>query len=84
MQQPDPPTVLMITHHVEELSPRTAHVMLMRDGQFIMDGPPDQVITPESLSDVFGCKVFVRKVHGRYWPEVLPEAWLNLITRPPR
>lgn len=72
-------TVLMITHHVEELSPRTAQVMLMRAGRFMHVGPPREVITPESLSATFDCKLFVRRIHGRYWLEVLPEAWLDLV-----
>ncbi len=71
-------TILMITHHVEELSPRTSQVLLMRDGQFVARGEPDEVITPESLSETFDCKVFVRKTNGRFWLEVLPEAWLDL------
>ena len=76
---PHPPTVLMITHHVEELSPRTQHVILMRDGRFTQQGPPADIITPEHLSETFGCKVFVKQTHGRFWLEVLPEAWLDLI-----
>lgn len=79
LARPAPPTVLMITHHVEELSPRTAQVLLMRAGQFIAVGPPESVITPESLSDTFDCKVFVRRHNGRYWLEVLPEAWLEFV-----
>jgi ABC-type hemin transport system ATPase subunit len=47
----------------------------MRDGRFIAGGRPTDVITPESLTATFGCKVFVRRLHGRYWLEVLPEAW---------
>jgi iron complex transport system ATP-binding protein len=82
MLQPDPPTVLMITHHVEELSPRTAQVLLMRQGRIVAAGTPGQTITPESLSAVFGCRVFVRRIHGRYWLEVLPEAWLDLLRQP--
>lgn len=78
---PQRPTVMMITHHVEELSPKTSQVFLMRDGRFIEAGSPRDVITPESLTRTFGCKVFVRRVHGRYWLEVLPEAWLDLIDR---
>ncbi|MBL4699848.1 MAG: ATP-binding cassette domain-containing protein [Phycisphaeraceae bacterium] len=76
---PDAPTVLFITHHVEELPLSTQKILLIRDGQIIADGKPDDVITPESLTQVFGCKVFVRKIHGRFWLEVLPEAWLDLI-----
>ena len=81
LAQPNPPTVLMITHHVEELSPRTSKVFLMRDGQFIAQGKPNDVITPEALTETFGCKVYVKQRNGRFWLEVLPEAWLDLIKR---
>jgi iron complex transport system ATP-binding protein len=77
--KPDAPTVLFITHHVEELPPTTSQVILLRDGKITAHGKPDDVITPESLTKVYGCKVFVRKIHGRFWLEVLPEAWLDLI-----
>lgn len=73
------PALLMITHHVEELSPRTSQVLLMKQGRFVASGKPDEVINPETLSEVYGCKVFVRKTHGRFWLEVLPEAWLDLV-----
>lgn len=81
LSAPNPPTVILITHHVEELSPRTQCVLMMRDGVITASGPPDQVITPESLTETFGCKVFVKKLHGRYWLEVLPDAWLDIIGR---
>lgn len=73
------PAVLMITHHVEELSPQTQKVVLMQRGRIVRVGRPEDVITPEALSDTFGCKVHVRRSHGRYWLEVLPEAWIDLI-----
>ena len=79
LARPDAPAVLMITHHVEELSPRTSRVFLMKAGRFVAEGPPDQIITPERLTDVFGCRVYVRRLHGRYWLEVLPEAWLDFV-----
>ena len=75
---PNPPTILMITHHVEELSPQTHQVLMMKDGRFTAQGPPDRIITPETLTKTFDCKVFVRKLHGRFWLEVLPEAWGEL------
>jgi len=79
LRRPDAPAVLMITHHVEELSPNTHRVMLMNRGRFIATGPPQAIITPERLSEAFGCKVFVERVHGRYWLKVLPEAWIDLV-----
>jgi iron complex transport system ATP-binding protein len=79
LQHPNPPAVLMITHHVEELSPRTSQVLLMKRGQFIARGPAKEIVTPELLTQTFDCKVFVRRIHGRFWLEVLPEAWLELV-----
>lgn len=79
LSSPNPPAVLMITHHVEELPRQTMQVFLMQNGRFVAQGLPEQVITPEQLSSVFGCKVFVQQRHGRYWLEVLPEAWLDLV-----
>jgi len=81
------PAVLYITHHVEELSPRTAQVLLMKQGRIAAAGRPDRVITPESLTSVFGCPVYVRRVWGRWQLEVLPEAWASLMpggASPPR
>ena len=81
LSRPNPPTMLMITHHVEELSPRTKNVLLMRNGRVVAQGTPYEVVTPEYLTQTFGCKVFVKKIHGRFWLEVLPEAWLDLVPR---
>jgi iron complex transport system ATP-binding protein len=73
-------TVIMVTHHVEEMSPKTDQVMLLKNGTMHAVGTPAHVITPEMLSSVFGCKVFVQKRSGRWWLEVLPEVWLDLLT----
>lgn len=78
LRHPEPPAVLMITHHVEEVPRQASRVVLMRDGRIEDAGPPHQTLTPEKLTRAFGCKVYVRRVHGRYWTEVLPEAWLEL------
>ena len=37
--------MLMITHHVEELSPQTAKVALMRRGRSETTGTPDEAVT---------------------------------------
>ncbi len=74
---PDPPAILMITHHLEELTRSTLHVILMRQGSVLAQGAPDAVLTPENLSSAFNCKVSVRRASGRFYAEVLPEAWLD-------
>ncbi|MBH04763.1 MAG: cobalamin/Fe3+-siderophore ABC transporter ATP-binding protein [Phycisphaeraceae bacterium] len=76
-----PPTVLMITHHVEELSPQTCHVILMRNGQVMAAGTPDKMITGKSLSQTFCCSVSVDHRYGRWWTRVTPGAWFRLLGR---
>ncbi len=72
-------TTIMITHHVEEISPTTSQLLLLKQGRIHTAGHPSKIITPETLTDVFDTKVFVQKRSNRYWLEVLPEAWLELL-----
>ena len=72
-------TVIMVTHHVEEIGARTDQVVLLSEGKVTAAGRPVDVISPESLTKVFGCKVYVQRRGGRWWLEVLPEAWLDLL-----
>ncbi len=73
------PTVIMVTHHVEEISSVTSQVMLLKGGRIAVIGGADEVITSDNLTDVLGCGVVVEKRSGRYWLEVLPEAWSELV-----
>ena len=77
-----PPTVVLITHHVEELPPATSHVLLLDNGSVAADGPPAEVLRAEILSRVYHCPLEVRHANGRYRVEVHPAAWEALLRRP--
>ncbi|MEM9702322.1 MAG: ATP-binding cassette domain-containing protein [Planctomycetota bacterium] len=74
------PTVLLITHHVEEIPGDADRVWLMRGGRLTHDGPPSKVLTDPALTAAFGCAVQVRREHGRYWALVAATPWV----RPPK
>jgi iron complex transport system ATP-binding protein len=74
-----PPTVVMITHHPEELPPATGRVLLMQNGKVTADGAPAEVLRSEILSRVYGCPVEVRLSNGRYYLEVHPGGWTDLL-----
>lgn len=74
------PTILMITHHVEELPPATSKVLVLADGKVAASGTPEEVLRPEVLSAVYRCPVQVRQSGGRYYLEVHPSAWNGLIS----
>ena len=59
-EDPNPPAVLLITHHVEELPARTHEAWLLEDGRLGAVGPPAEVLTGENLSRAFGTPVRVR------------------------
>ncbi len=73
------PAVVVITHHVEELMPETASVLVLKDGRAFASGPPGEVLTSAVLSDVYGLPVEVERRGGRFWLQVRPEAWSTLI-----
>jgi len=78
-QPHDPPTTILITHHIEELPPATSNVLLMSEGKTAAEGRPDQVLLPQILSKLYNCPVQVRQSAGRFYLEVHPDAWRELL-----
>jgi iron complex transport system ATP-binding protein len=78
----NPPTVVFITHHVEELPPATSHVLLLDQGRAAATGTPADVLRADTLSRVYQCPVSIRTTAGRHYVEVHPEAWRDLLHRP--
>ena len=59
-------TVILVTHHVEEIIPEIRRVILLRAGRVAFDGPPDAALTREHLTHVYGDDVHVEQ-RGRYF-----------------
>jgi iron complex transport system ATP-binding protein len=78
---PDAPTIVMITHHVEELPPATAGVLLLEEGTVAARGAAEEVLREDILSRVYRCPVQVKSEGGRYYVQVHPEAWGKLLGR---
>ncbi len=60
------PTVVMVTHHVEEIPRGTTHVLLLREGQVVVGGPIDEVLDSPNVSRTFDIEVSVQR-HGLRW-----------------
>jgi iron complex transport system ATP-binding protein len=60
-------TLIFVTHHVEEIVPSVARVVLLKDGRVAHDGPKAEMLTDARLTDVFGAPVFVTERDGRYY-----------------
>ena len=60
-----PPTVL-VTHHVEEIPLGTTHVVLLRGGRMLHQGPLEEVLTAAHLSATFGLPLELEH-RGQRW-----------------
>ncbi len=65
-------TLVLVTHHIEEVIPEIERVVLLRGGRIQADGPRAEVLRSELLSDVFGGAIEVSEVNGRLHAQVRP------------
>jgi iron complex transport system ATP-binding protein len=68
------PTLVLVTHHVEEIGPLFTHVLLLRGGRTLAAGAREEMLTSARLSTTFGASVAVRRTGSRYHLEVRPHA----------
>lgn len=59
-------TLLMVTHHVEEIVPEIGRVVLLHRGRVLADGPCETVLRDGPLSAAFESAVSVRQRDGWY------------------
>lgn len=60
------PSLVLVTHHVEEIAGVFSHVLLLANGRILAQGTKSQVLTSETLSRAFDEPVTVRQVDDRY------------------
>lgn len=63
---PRAPSLVLVTHHVEEIMPAFTHALLLRQGSVLAAGPRDRVLTSANLSETFGAPLRLRRTAGRY------------------
>lgn len=56
---PKAPTILYVTHHAEEITRSFTHVLLLKKGQIIAEGPKNEVLIETILSDFYDQKVSI-------------------------
>ncbi|MFN7981493.1 MAG: ATP-binding cassette domain-containing protein [Vicinamibacterales bacterium] len=60
-------TIVLITHHVEEIIPEVDQVVLLDKGRVIAQGGKHEMLNSERLSALFGAAVSVTNDHGYYY-----------------
>lgn len=52
-------TLLLVTHHIEEILPEIGHIVMLKDGQVFRQGPKPALLTTDALTALFGMPVAV-------------------------
>jgi iron complex transport system ATP-binding protein len=60
-------TIVLITHHIEEIVPEIERVVLLRDGRILADGSTAENLTDQRLSELFGSPVVVEASGGYHY-----------------
>ena len=60
------PTLVLVTHHVEEIMPAFSHVLILQGGRVLAAGPKPKVLTSTMLSRAFNATVRLKRRAGRY------------------
>ncbi len=63
---PAAPPLVMVTHRTEEVPAGFTHALLLRNGRILAQGPLEETLTSESLSDCFGLPLSLEHRNGRW------------------
>ncbi|MGH7905572.1 MAG: ABC transporter ATP-binding protein [Candidatus Binataceae bacterium] len=68
------PTLVLVTHHVEEIMPVFSHVLVLRSGSVLASGGKKNVLSSAILSRAFGAPIRLARSNGRFSLKVRPQA----------
>jgi iron complex transport system ATP-binding protein len=67
------PTLVLVTHHVEEIMPVFSHVLILKKGRVLAAGEKLMMLNTEMLSRAFKARVRLQRRTGRYRMGVSPK-----------
>jgi iron complex transport system ATP-binding protein len=60
------PTLVLVTHHVEEIMPVFSHVLLLKDGRVLVASEKSNTLNSQNLSHTFNVRMKLQTVGKRY------------------
>lgn len=61
------PTIIMTTHHIEEIVPVFSHVIALKKGQVVVSGNKENVLREENIENIFDIQTNLIHRGERYW-----------------
>ena len=71
--QKNSPTLVLVTHHVEEIVPVFSNVLILKNGRVLAAGEKKLTLTTKNLAQAFDAKLKLQCQAGRYAMSVLPK-----------
>jgi len=65
--QTDAPTLILVTHHIDEIGPAISDVLILRNGRTLAVGGKADVLQAEILTEAFGGPCRVERIDDRYY-----------------
>lgn len=66
-KQPDGPTLIYVTHHVEEVLPCFQKILLLKNGEIFDSGHTDKLLNSDKLSEFYQAPISIQQNNGRTW-----------------
>lgn len=66
-KQPDGPTLIYVTHHVEEVLPCFEKMILLKNGEIFQSGATKTLLNAQNLSEFFQVPITVDQKENRSW-----------------
>ena len=60
------PTLVLVTHHVEEIMPVFSRVLILKNGRVLATGKKPAVMNSKNLSHAFGARMRLQQMGNRY------------------
>jgi iron complex transport system ATP-binding protein len=67
------PTLVLVTHHVEEIMPVFSHLLVLKNGKVLAAGEKSSLLKTKLLSTAFAARLRLGKIKNRYSMNVLPK-----------
>ncbi len=68
------PTLVLVTHHVEEIMPVFSHLLILKNGKILAAGKKSSLLKTKLLSTAFTARLRLSKMKNRYSMNILSKA----------
>lgn len=71
IQKKDGPTIILVTHHLEEIVPGVSHILALKNGEIKRIGKKEEVLKKGVVKDILGVNLDIIKKGERYSAHML-------------